>query len=44
MLLRAFDLLLVYLQIVSIFKNRIELVKNLVQIMHITLNVMCKYR
>jgi len=35
MSLHAFDLLLAYLQIVIIFKNRPELVKNLMQIMHI---------
>jgi len=25
------------------FKNRLELVKNMMQIMHITLNFMCNY-
>jgi len=44
MLLHTFDLLLAYLQIVSMFKNRLELVKNMMQIIHITLSVMCKYR
>jgi len=46
MLLQTFDLLLAYLQIVivSIFKNRLELVKNIMQIMYITLILMCKYR
>ena len=45
MLLHTFDLLLAYLQIVCImFENRLELVKNMLQIMHITLTFMCKYR
>jgi len=26
------------------FKNRLELVKNMMQMMHITLILMCKYR
>jgi len=37
MLLHAFDLLLAYLNIVSMFKNRRELVKSLMQIMHCVL-------
>jgi len=45
MLLHTFDLLLAYLQIVCImFENRLELVKNMMQIMHITLIRMFKYR
>jgi len=47
MLLHTFGLLLAYLQsvIVSMVKNRLELVKNMLQIlMHITLIFMCKYR
>jgi len=36
MLLHTFDLLLAYLYIVSMFKNRLELVKSLMQIMHMT--------
>jgi len=43
MLLHTFHLLLAYLYIVSMFKNRLELVKSLMQIMHITLIFMCKY-
>jgi len=44
MLRQAFSLLLAYLQIVSkpMFKNRFELVKNMMQIMRITLILMCK--
>jgi len=46
MLLHTFDFLLASLYIVSMFKNthRPELVKSLMQIMHITLIFMCKYR
>jgi len=44
MLLHTCDLLLAYLKIVSMFKNRLEVVENLMQIMHITLLFMCKYR
>jgi len=44
MLLHTFDLLLAYLYIVSMLKNRLELVESLMQIMHITLIFMCKYR
>jgi len=43
-LLHTFVLLLAYLYIVSMFKNRLKLVKSLMQIMHITLIFMCKYR
>jgi len=38
------DLLLVYLQIVSMFKIRLELVKNRMQNAYIALIFMCKYR
>jgi len=44
MLLHTCDLLLAYLKIVSMSKNRLEVVENLMQIMHITLLFMCKYR
>jgi len=47
MLLRSYiGLLLAYLLcvIVGMFKNRLELVKNMLQIMHITLIFMFKYR
>jgi len=43
MLLHTFDLLLGHLYIVNMFKNRVELVISLLQIMHITLIFMCKY-
>ena len=44
MLLHTFDMLLACLYIVSMLKNRLELVESLMQIMHITLIFMCKYR
>jgi len=44
MLLHTFDLLLAYLQIVSMLKNRFELVKNMMQIIHITFIFICKYQ
>jgi len=44
MLLHTFYLLLGYLSIVGMFKNILELTKNLKQIMHITLIFMYKYR
>jgi len=44
MLLQALDLLRACLNIVSMFQNKLELVKNLMQIKHNTLFFMCKYR
>jgi len=41
MLLHTFYLLLAYWYIVSMFKNRLELDKNLMQIMHITIKFVC---
>jgi len=43
MSLHTFHLLQAYLYNGSMFKNRLELVNNLLQIMHITLIFMCQY-
>jgi len=43
MLLHIFHLLLAYLKIISMFNNTLELVKNMMQIMHIILIFICKH-